>query len=127
MLQCDPNCAVKLVGKAHVKRLYVYAKLDIEPDDVITVDMFRMFVRANKKCRFFCDMGFRRHTLETAVYSDKYKDHLDLVDDRFDHVICNCGTKLCRYVLWKETLPDGPVPLSKSERMKMVSRRGPFC
>ncbi|VDP54338.1 unnamed protein product [Heligmosomoides polygyrus] len=99
MLQCDPNCAVKLVGKAHVKRLYVYAKLDIEPDDVITVDMFRMFVRANKKY--------------------KYKDHLDLVDDRFDHVICNCGTKLCRYVLWKETLPDGPVPLSKSERMKM--------
>lgn len=104
---CDPNCAVKLVGKAHVKRLYVYAKLDIEPDDVITVDMFRMFVRANKKY--------------------KYKDHLDLVDDRFDHVICNCGTKLCRYVLWKETLPDGPVPLSKSERMKMMTNTEEFA
>ncbi|PIO59819.1 SET domain protein, partial [Teladorsagia circumcincta] len=95
---CDPNCGVKPTG-VRSKQFCIYAKLDIEPDDVITVDMYRMFAKTGKKYTF--------------------DDHLRLVREKFDHVLCNCGTKACRQILWEETLPDGPIPLSKLERMSL--------
>ncbi|CAI4232111.1 unnamed protein product [Auanema sp. JU1783] len=95
---CDPNCFVKreyINGKA---KLFVYTRRSIVPGETLTLDWF------------------------TAFPTGKYGQHELLVDQYVDHVLCSCGTRKCRSVLWQRVTKGKrkSIPVEEFGGLKLV-------